>query len=195
MFDSVGARRNSPLVRALTLAFSGAFALCGTAAAQTVVLNEPRTQVTDTMIRSGAYENTNYDNDVLYTRRSLDPNWERRTILKFDTQNTIPSTATIASATLTLTVRSGLGTTLRPLVAYRITQPFQEHEATWRRRQGTLYWTTPGGTIAEQVATASSPSTPGSKITIDVTTLVQQTVAGRFESRYTRVLLADSGND
>jgi endonuclease/exonuclease/phosphatase family metal-dependent hydrolase len=195
MFESVGARPYVQVVRALALAFSSVAVLCGTASAQTVTLNTPGSQVTDTMIRSGSFANTNHDSGPLLTRRSVDPEWERRTILKFDTQNTIPANAPIASATLTLTVRAALGTTQRPLTAYRIPQPFQEAQATWRLRQGTYTWTTPGGTMAEQVGAAFAGSAVGSKVTIDVTTLVQNTVRGRYDSRYTRVLLLDSGND
>ena len=195
MLDSVGARPPAQFVRALVLSFSSALVLCGTASAQTVTLNAPGTQVTDTMIRSGSFANTNFDSGPLLTRRSVDPEWERRTILKFDTQNTIPANAAIASATLTLTVRASLGATERPLTAYRITQPFQEAQATWRVRQGTYTWTTPGGTIAEQVGATFAGSVVGSKVTLDVTTLVQNTVNGRYDSRYTRVLLLDSGND
>src|SRR4051812_20057630 len=62
--------------------------LLGIASAQTtVVLNQSGTQVTDTMIRSGIYANTNYDGQSLLTRTSSDPDWERRTLLKFNTQD------------------------------------------------------------------------------------------------------------
>ncbi len=195
MFVSSGARRKAQFVRALLSSFSTVFVLCGTASAQTVTLNTPGTQVTDTTLRSGSYANTNLDSGPLLTRRSVDPEWERRTILKFDTQNTIPANSPVASATLTLTVRASIGTTNRPLNAYRITQPFQEAQATWRVRQGTYYWTTPGGALAEQVGATFAGPVVGSKVTLDVTTLVQRTVNGQFDSRYTRILLLDSGND
>jgi len=194
MFASVGARYHKHLGGALVATLCSLWLLSGTAAAQTtVVLNQAGSQVTDTTIRSGAYANTNYDDGVLLTRRSTDPDWERRTILKFDTQNTIPAGTPIASATLTLTVRSGLGSTLRTVQAFRITQPFQEAEATWMRRQTASTWTTPGGTISGQFGQALVPSAPGSRVVIDLTTLVQRTINGEFDSRYTRVLLADAG--
>jgi endonuclease/exonuclease/phosphatase family metal-dependent hydrolase len=172
--------------------------LCETAAAQTtVVLNQAGTQVTDTTIRSGSYANTNFDGGPLITRRSNDPEWERRALLKFDTENFIPEGAHVASATLTLTVRSGLGSSgqTRPLTLYRITQAFQEGEATWRLRQGSSYWSTPGGDVAEQVGSGAATSTAGSRVTFDVTSLVQRTSDGDFNSRYTRLLVADGGSD
>ena len=167
----------------------------GTATAQTVVLNQSAPQVTDTTIRAGAYANTNYDGQPLLTRRSSsDPDWERRAILKFDTQNTIPAGAQVASATLTLTVRSGLGSSgqTRPIQVFRVSESFQEGEATWRRRQGSEYWATAGGTVADQFGAFNAPNTAGARVTVDITDLVQQTVNGAFGSRYTRILLADA---
>ena len=197
MFESVDARLRPRAARVLaTAVVIGTSVLGGTAAAQTIVLNQAGSQVTDTTLRSGAYANTNYDaTNVLLTRRSTDPDWERRSILKFDTQNTIARGTAISSATLTLTVRSGLGTTLRTVNAYRVTQPFQEAEATWMRRQSAYTWTTPGGTIADQFGAALVPATAGARVTIDLTALVQRTINGEFDSRYTRVLLSDAGTD
>ncbi len=198
MFDLVGVQLRRGLIAA------GAAVLCATSglpttvsAQTTVVLNQTKTQVTDTTLRSGAYANTNFDNGVLITRRSNDPDWERRAILKFDTYNTIPANAKIASATLTLTVKSGLGTAgqTRSIEAFRVTKPFQEHQATWRMRQTSIPWSTPGGDVAEQVATVNASNTAGSKVTINVTSLVQRAVNGDFDSRYTRLMLADGGTD
>ena len=106
--------------------------LSGTARAQTIVLNQTGTQVTDTTIRSGSYANTNLDDHSLITRRSTDPDWERRSLLKFDTETFIPPGSIVQSATLTLTVKSGLGTSgsARTISAYREPSPFQEAQAT-----------------------------------------------------------------
>jgi endonuclease/exonuclease/phosphatase family metal-dependent hydrolase len=170
--------------------------LSSTAAAQsTIVLNQPGTQVTDTTVRSGAYTNINYDTGPLLTRRSVDADWERRTILQFDTESTIPSGAQITSATLTLTVKSSLGSTIRPLQAFRVTESFQEEVATWLRRDATANWLTPGVTLAEQSGAGSAGSLVGSKVVIDLTTAVQRAVNGEFVSRSTRLLLLDSGGD
>jgi len=192
MFESVGAtfRRS---VGAFALFVSGSLLLGGTAAAQTVVLNQPG-QVSDTTLRNGAYANTNYDGEPLITRRSdSDPDWERRTILKFDTENTIPEGARVVSATLTLTVKSGLGTAgqTRPLGVYRIPTGWLENEATWIRRMGSSNWATPGGDVSTYFGSASASNTAGSRVTFDVTSLVQRTVNGEFDTRYTRMLLAD----
>jgi endonuclease/exonuclease/phosphatase family metal-dependent hydrolase len=163
-------------------------------------LNQTGTQVTDTTIRNGIYANANQDGPLLIMRHSTaDRDYERRAILKFDTQNTIPAYTKISSATLTLTVKSGMGTAgeKRPVTAYRITQPFQEAQATWKTRQGTYAWVMQGADMAEQVAIAGggASNVPGSKVTFDVTTLVQNTLNGKFDSRYTRIGLIDVGTD
>ena len=169
--------------------------LSGTATAQTVVLNQARTQVTDTTIRSGSYANTNLDDHSLITRRSTDPDWERRTLLKFDTDNFIPPGSTVKSATLTLTVKTGLGASgaARTISAYREPSPFQEAEATWLESENGTSWSTPGGEHAELIGQASAKNTTGSKVTFNVTSLVQQTSNGAYGSRYTRLLLLDPG--
>jgi endonuclease/exonuclease/phosphatase family metal-dependent hydrolase len=195
MIESVDALLRRGLVGVFSVALCGSL-LCGEAAAQsTVVLNQPGRQVTDTTIRSGASADTNFDGESLITRRSAsDADWERRAILKFDTHHFIPRGAQIASATLTLTVKSGRGAAgdTRPLQAFRISEPFQQAEATWHTRQGSSSWDTPGGDVAEQFASGEAGNAPGSKVTFDLTALVQRTSDGDFDSRYTRVLLADA---
>ena len=176
--------------------------LVGIASAQTtVVLNQTGTQVTDTTIRNGIYANTVFDGPLLLMRHSTaDPNYDRRAILKFDTQNTIPAGTKISLATLTLTVKYGRGTAgeKRPVTAYRISQPFQEAQATWKTRQGSYAWATQGADMAEQVAIAAgggASNVPGSTVTFNVTSLVQNTVNSKFDSRYTRIGLIDVGTD
>jgi endonuclease/exonuclease/phosphatase family metal-dependent hydrolase len=195
MFHTVGAFVRRSLI-GTAVAFGATLAMSATAAAQsTVVLNQGGPTVTDTTIRAGAYENTNYDGQPLLTRKSAstEPEWERRAILKFDTKNTIPQGSVIVSATLKLTVRAGLGSGTRPIQAFRVKVPFQEADATWRMRQGTSYWSTPGGDIGGQFGAGNAPATAGSTFTFDLTELVQRTVNGEFDSRYTRVLLTDGG--
>jgi endonuclease/exonuclease/phosphatase family metal-dependent hydrolase len=169
------------------------------AAAQTttVILSQPDTQVTDTTIRNGAYSTTNYDNSVLITRASSDPDWERRAIFKFDTKNTVPENSQITNATLTLTVKSGLGAAgqTRPLGVYRIPEPFQSAQATWVVRQDGLQWATPGGSPAGKFSSGNATNVSGGKVSIDVTYLVQQTVLNAYDSRYTRLELIDEGGD
>jgi endonuclease/exonuclease/phosphatase family metal-dependent hydrolase len=195
MFTSIRAGLYRRSVRAYAAVLFSTSVWCGTATAQTtVVLNQADSQVADTVVRSGAFANTNYGGDILLTRRSTDPDWERRTLLSFDTQSVARGTS-VVSATLTLTVKSGLGTTMRQLKAYRVTEPFQEAQATWVQRQAATNWLTAGGTIAEESGTAQVSSTPGSQVAIDLTALVQRTVNGDFDSALARVLVADAGAD
>ena len=180
------------LVGSLMAAAWSVVAFSGSAAAQTIVLYHP-TQVTDTTIRSGSYANTNFDETVLMTRRGAD--YDRRSVLKFDTDNWIPAGAAVKSAILTLTVKSGLGPSgaARTISIYREPSAFQESQATWVTRQTGARWNTPGGDHAELVGQVSVRNTPGSKVTLDVTDIVQNTVSGDYGSRYTRFLLLDAG--
>ena len=198
MFESVVIHLRRCFGNAFAAALVTSLAAATSVSAQTtVVLNQAGSQVTDTTIRSGSSSHTNFDGQPLITRRSDDPDWERRAILKFDTQNFIPQGAQIASATLTLTVKSGLGSggETRPLRGWRIASPFQEAEATWMIRQGTSSWATPGGDLGDVVASANASNVAGAKVNINVTALVQNTSDGDFGSRYTRVMLADVGAD
>ena len=84
----------------------------------------------------------------------------------------------------------------RPLRAARITQPFQEARsdlanAPRARRPGRRL----AAMSAEEVGSANATNVAGSKVSINVTSLVQRTSDGDFDSRYTRVLLADVGGD
>ena len=184
------------LIGSLMAVALSALALSSTADAQTLVLNQTGTQVTDTTIRSGIYASTNLDEQALLTRRSTDPDWERRSLLKFDTDNFISPGSVVKSATVTLTIKSGLGTAgaSRTISAYREPSPFREQEATWLEGENGVAWSTPGGDYAELVGQASATNTPGSKVTFDVTDLVQHASDGDYDTRYTRLLLLDAGD-
>ena len=158
------------------------------------VLSAPNTQVTDTMIRNGAYATFNHDGPVLLTRFSTVPDWERRTILAFETSS-IPEGSVVSSAVLTMTVKSGLGPAggTRPVTLYRLTSAFIETQASWRDRKAGVAWQTAGGDLGESHATAAVSNVAGSKVTFDVTALVRQTVNGDFGSRQTRIALVDVG--
>ena len=167
----------------------------GAAFAQTSqVLSAPNTQVTDTMIRNGAYATFNHDGPLLLTRFSSVPDWERRTILAFETTS-IPPNSVVSSAILTLTVKSGLGAVgaTRPVTAYRLTNGFTETQASWRDRQSQVAWQTPGGDLGESYTTAAVSNVAGTKVNFDVTALVQRTSNGDFGSRQTRLALVDVG--
>ena len=114
----------------------------------TLVLSEPNSQVTDTTIRNGPYATVNQDGPLLLTRFSSVPEWERRSVLSFET-TPIPLGSVVSSAILRLTVKSGLGAsgTTRPVTAYRLTTAFTETQATWMNRQTTVPWGTPGGDL------------------------------------------------
>ena len=158
----------------------------------TVVLDTPEREVVDTTIRGGSYANKNFDDDILVTRASGDRTYVRRALLKFDTQTFVPKGATISSATLTLTVKGGNDET-RKLTAYRIAESFDEGDATWNERKSGIDWKTSGTTLGSKYATATANGTAGSKVTFNVTSLVQATVKGDFGSRYTRIAVIDAG--
>jgi endonuclease/exonuclease/phosphatase family metal-dependent hydrolase len=160
------------------------------AAGQTLQLNESHA----TTIRGGSYAGTNFSADpLLATRASSDSSYVRRAIVKFDTHNTITQGASIASASLTLTVAGG-NSESRTLRVYRISTSYDEPAATWNRRYSATSWSTAGGDLAEQVDTATVTSTAGSRVTFDVTALVRGVVAGQYgSSRYTRIAIVDNG--
>src|ERR687895_1697634 len=158
-----------------------------TAAAQTtVVINDPA-QTADARITGGSYANTNYKGQPLATKvHPTDQSYTRRSVFKFDTHNTIPSGATVQSAKLTLTLSSASAET-RTLSIYRLSQTFDPIYVTWYTRKSGSRWTSAGGDLAEKWAQASVGATVGSKVTFDVTALVQAVVQGKYDSsRYTR---------
>ena len=194
IFNEGGAFPFAVALRATLLAACAVVAVSSTARAQTtVVLSNPDSQVIDTTIRNGPYASTNQDGPVLLTRSSTVPEWERRTILAFDTTS-IPTRSAITSATLTLTLKSGLGSAsaTRPVTARRLTSAFQERQATWKNRQTGVAWQTPGGDLGESYASASVTNVAGAKITFNLTALVQRAVNGEFE-RQARIALVDVG--
>jgi endonuclease/exonuclease/phosphatase family metal-dependent hydrolase len=161
-----------------------------TVAAQTLQL----TDSSATVLRGGTYANTNLSSDtLLVTRASADPEYIRRILLKFDTQNPIPLNTPIASAKLTLTVAGGNAES-RKITAYRVANSYQETESTWNKRNVSAAWTKAGGDLGDQYGAQTVTSAIGSRVTYDVTALVQATVNGKFgSSRYTRIALVDIG--
>jgi hypothetical protein len=162
------------------------------ALAQTIVLNVPDTQVIDTTIRNGPYATYNHNSASLLTRSSTVPDWERRTILSFNASS-VPSGTVVTSATLTLTLKSGLGTAgaMRTVAVRRLTASFVETQASWRDRQTGAAWATPGGDLAETITSSEVTNVAGSRITFNVTALVQRAVNGEFE-RHVRLALIDT---
>lgn len=159
------------------------------ASGQTISLTESNA----TVLRGGTYANTNLSADALLsTRASSDLTYQRRIILKFDTENTIPASTPIASATLTVTVAAG-NTETRSISAYRVSSSYDETQTTWNRRSSSSAWSSAGGDLAERSGTAVVTNAAGSRVTFDVTALVQATVNGSFGSRYSRIALVDTG--
>src|SRR5687768_3602619 len=164
------------------------------AAQTTVVLDNPSGEVTDAYIRAGSYANTVFNNGLLATKANSNSDYVRRALLKFDTQNFVPANATIQSATLTVTLSRSESST-RTISAYRVSNSFDEWAATWyRRKESGSRWTSSGGDLGSRYATASVGTSAGTRVTFNVTSLVQSTVNGTYGSRYTRIALVDGGS-
>jgi endonuclease/exonuclease/phosphatase family metal-dependent hydrolase len=161
--------------------------LSGAANAQTVSL--PAYE--DTTLRGGTYQNSNFGSADLVTRASDNPTYIRHALLKFNT-TTVPAGTTITSARLIVTVKGGNSET-RTIAALCVPESFWENEATWLRRSASLVWTEAGGTTSHQHATATATGVPGSKVTFNVTPLVQEAL--NSSTRYTRLMLIDGGGD
>jgi endonuclease/exonuclease/phosphatase family metal-dependent hydrolase len=150
--------------------------------------------VKDATIRGGSYANTKHGRDqVLVTRKSDDPEYERRSAVMFDTHTTVPERAQIQSATLVLTVRGG-NSEVRQLAAYSVPVSFENDDVTWRRRNSSHDWSNAGGDITGSAALATASPTIGSQVTFDVTQQVQRVVNGDYGSRYARFLVVDAGS-
>jgi endonuclease/exonuclease/phosphatase family metal-dependent hydrolase len=182
---------NFSTVRRLVLALCVSAATTGVAHAQTQV---KLTDANATTLRGGTFATTNFgDEQTLETRASSDPEYDRRALLKFDTDTTIPAGSAIQSATLTLTVAGGNASN-RQLSAYHVPTSYDETAATWLTRKSGAAWAEQGGDTGARYAVGAVSSTVGSKVTMDVTALVQAIVRGDFgSSRYTRILLVDEG--
>jgi endonuclease/exonuclease/phosphatase family metal-dependent hydrolase len=170
----------------------GSLFVAPAAAQTTVVLDNPGGEVVDAFIRAGSYANVVYNTSRLVTKSNSDASFRRRALLKFDTQNFVPANARIQSATLTLTLARTESST-RTLGAYRVASSFDEFAATWYRRKSSYRWTSAGGDLGSRYASATVGTSVGSRVSFNVTTLVQDTVNGRFGSRYTRIALLDLG--
>jgi endonuclease/exonuclease/phosphatase family metal-dependent hydrolase len=178
-------------VRRLALTAALLAMTAGAAAAQTTLTLK---EANSTTLRGGAYAYTNYSTStVLETRASSDPTYIRRALFKFDTYTTIAAGTPIKSATLTVTVAGGNPQT-RTLSAYHEPSSYDQTVATWMQRKNGIYWSEQGADTGSRYAMASVTNAPGSKVTFDVTSLVQAVVRGDFgSSRYTRIVLVDEG--
>jgi endonuclease/exonuclease/phosphatase family metal-dependent hydrolase len=187
---------SSAIARLILRTLPGAVVFAGMASiasAQqaTVVLNRPTSQVVWATVRGGSHANQN-DQSLLATRSANNLEYNRRALLKFDTESTIPAGSTVTSARLTLTIKNGSADASRSIGAYQVTRSWTENEVTWNKRRAGENWTTAGGDLGTKIDDAVVSNKPGSKITFDVTPLVQAAVAGTLgSSRFTRVALVD----
>ncbi len=175
-----------------------AFTLCALATGAATAAAQSTLTLTDssaTTLRGGSYASTNFSHQtIIETRASSDASYVRRGLLKFDTHTTLPEGTPIASAKLTITVAGGSAET-RTLSAYNENSSYDENVATWKSRKSGVSWSKAGGDIGARYDARSITSSVGSKVTFDVTALVQAVVRGDFDpsSRYTRVELIDEG--
>ncbi len=163
-------------------------------AQSTLTLDAPTSEVVYATIRGGTYANENLPT-TLETRASTDPEYLRRALLKFDTDSTLPQGTPIVSAVLTVTVQDSSADASRTIGAYPVTTSWTETEVTWNDRRTGQKWTTAGGDLGSLVSTEAVSNVVGSKVSFDVTSLVQQVVSGKLgSSRYTRIALLDNGD-
>ena len=128
------------VIRNISTAAGLVIASAGIAAAQTTVtLHEPNTRAWSATVRGGTFASKNLKT-ILETRSSTDPEYARRALLKFDTQNTIPAGKSITSAILTVTVKDGSGDSSRRIGAYQVKTSWDENEVTWKVRRTATSW-------------------------------------------------------
>ena len=106
MRTGVSGRNGRVLTRALlsVLALMGAASVAS--AQTTVTLSQPTTQVVSATLRGGTYATQN-EQWTLETRASDNLEYNRRALLKFDTETTIPKGSVVTSALMTVTVKTG----------------------------------------------------------------------------------------
>jgi hypothetical protein len=160
--------------------------------AQATLVLDTATTARDTTIRGGAYSAINLDGSVLATKASNNPDYVRRSLLKFDTESTLPAGIPIQSAILTLTVRSGGAAPTRAVAVYPVTRGFTGSQATWDVARSTAAWSTPGGDLGARTAVTYVTNVPGGKATFDVTSIVRSAV-NSSGSRWSRMALVDGG--
>jgi endonuclease/exonuclease/phosphatase family metal-dependent hydrolase len=184
--------------RAVRTAMFGVLVIAGSvmgAAAQTtLLLNAPGMHVTDTTIQGGTKANTNFNtSDALGTSANTNYSEVRHALLRFDTENTMPAGSRIVSATLTLTLKSAGSDATRTLGLFPISASFVPGEATWNMRRAGYAWITAGGDFGPMAMSQTVANVAGTKVSVNVTALVQKAVSGTLSSRYTRIGLVDTG--
>jgi endonuclease/exonuclease/phosphatase family metal-dependent hydrolase len=183
------------LARRTALAVAAFVAAPAMLAAQTTVtLDALHTEINcDLTIQGGGYAGVNFQSSDGLALKNSDANYTRRVLLKFDTQNKIPAGAHITSAKLRLVLKDGGNGGGRPITAYRVSKSFHLDQATWVRYDDNGRWTRAGGDLADKYTTTTVGNAVGSAYTFDLTKAVQDSVSGKFGSRYTRLALVDTG--
>jgi endonuclease/exonuclease/phosphatase family metal-dependent hydrolase len=160
----------------------------------TVVLDTPGTQVTDAMVQGGTHAKVNFNaSDVLATRASTNPEYLRHALIKFDTQNTIPANTAIASAVMTLTIKSAGTDTARTIGVFPVAASFVEEDVTWANRRAGTPWIQQGGDFGPETTRQTAGNVAGTRISFDVTAYVRSIVSNGSSSRYSRLGLSDLG--
>ncbi len=183
------------LARQTAIAIAAFVAAPAVIAAQTTVtLDAPKTEINcDLTIQGGAYSDVNYQYADSVAAKNSDSNYTRRILLKFDTEHNIPAGAHVSSAKLYMVLKSAGDKTSRPLTAYRVTKSFHVDQATWRRYSNSGIWAKPGGDLGEKYTTTNVGGNVGQAYEFDLTQAVQDSVNGKFGSRFTRLALIDTG--
>jgi endonuclease/exonuclease/phosphatase family metal-dependent hydrolase len=185
---------NLTTIRRATVRVAAGFFLSAAAVTPALAQQVHLVESNATVIRGGAYANTNFSQDtVLATRASSDDTYVRRIILKFDTENNITAGAPIQSAILTVTIAGG-NSESRQIAAYRVANSYEEVETTWNRRKASTYWSAAGGDLAQKTDTRTVTNAVGTVVSFNVTALVQGAINGDYgSSRYSRIALVDGG--
>jgi endonuclease/exonuclease/phosphatase family metal-dependent hydrolase len=175
-------------------------AMCGFAAAAsaqtTVTLSTPGTHINvDTTIEAGASGMTDFGTSTVLASKASSGAYDRRIMLKFDTQNYIPANTVIQSARLYLVLKTAESGEQRPLTAFHVSKSFADRQVNWYYYRDGQQWNTPGGDLDVRFGTTLVGNAVGSAYTFDLTQMVQRVVNGEFGSRYTRVALVDTGAD
>ena len=180
---------------AVLLVAIGCFAAAASADT-TVTLGTPGTQINaDQTIQGGTSGLKDFSaDDSLESKASSDTSYDRRIVLKFDTQNYIPANAIIRSAKLQLVLQAAESSENRPLTIYSVTRSFTKGEVNWYYAKTGDKWSAAGADLGSSYGTVYVGNAVGSIYSFDVTHLVQHAVNGDFgSSRYSRIALVDRG--
>ena len=185
---------NLKTIRRAAVRVSAGLLLSTAAATPALAQQVHLVQSNATVIRGGTFADVNFSQaSIVATRASSDPEYDRRAVLKFDTETTIPAGTPISSAILTV-VMAGGNPESRQIAAYRLANSYEEPQTTWNRRNATSAWTTPGGDLAEKNDTRTVTNAVGSVISFNVTALVRGAINGTYgSSRFSRIELLDVG--